>query len=366
MAAVTTAQRVLDLARAELGTVEAGDGSTRYHRAYGLPFSQPWCAVFTWWLFQQAKAPQLTHPKTAYTPTLADWYRARGAFSANPMVGDLVFYDWPDSIRRIQHVGIVEAVEPGAIVAIEGNTSRGTAGSQSNGGGVWRRRRARNSSIVGYGHPAYSDSPGGAAMPRRLLKVTDPFMRGDDVRTAQAAAGVPVAERDGVYGPGTAAYMRAFQLAQGLTPDGEVGPKTWMAIDAATAPSPPAPPKPPPAPPRAPEPAPAGDRAHTTWRHDGGPDLTAVDLLRSLDRELNSRLPLADRPGPDTDSLYGHVLSMRAELRAFRDDTTSRLARLAQTGGLPAAVAGLDAAALRALAVAVVDEQGRRLTPPAA
>jgi len=67
-----------------------------------------------------------------------------------------VFFDWPDSVNRIQHVGIVEAVEPAAIVTIEGNTTSGTAGNQSAGDGVWRRRRARNSSIVGYGRPRYT------------------------------------------------------------------------------------------------------------------------------------------------------------------------------------------------------------------
>lgn len=154
---VTTAKRVLDVARSQIGTVEARDGSTPYHRAYGLPFSQPWCAVFVWDCFRRADAPKLTHPRTAYTPTLAEWFRTRNAFDRTPRLGDLVFYNWPnDSLNRIQHVGLVEHVESSAVVTIEGNTSSGAGGSQSNGGGVWRRRRARNTSIVGYGHPAYT------------------------------------------------------------------------------------------------------------------------------------------------------------------------------------------------------------------
>lgn len=155
---MTTAQQVLDLARSQLGTVEARDGSTPYHRAYGLPFSQPWCAVFLWDMFRRAGASELLHPKTAYTPTLAQWFRDRNAWTAaTPTVGALVFFNWPgDRVDRIQHVGIVEAIEPGTVVTIEGNTSSGNAGSQSNGGGVWRRRRTRNGSIVGYGHPAYA------------------------------------------------------------------------------------------------------------------------------------------------------------------------------------------------------------------
>lgn len=149
---VTTAAQVLDIARQELGTREAPNGSNPYGRAYGVD-RVAWCAQFTWWCFRQAGAADLTHPKTAYTPTLYDWYRSRGQASNSPRVGDLVFYDWPDSVHRIQHVGLVEAIEPSAIVTIEGNTA---TSNQSDGGGVMRRRRARNSSIVGYGHPAYT------------------------------------------------------------------------------------------------------------------------------------------------------------------------------------------------------------------
>lgn len=97
-----------------------------------------------------------------------------------------------------------------------------------------------------------------------------------------------------------------------------------------------------------------------TFRHDGGPDLTLVDLLRSIDRETNSRLGLDGRPGPAVDTLLGHVLSIRAELGALRDDVVSRLAKLAQTGGLPAAVAAADTDTFAAIATAVADEQDRR------
>jgi hypothetical protein len=97
-----------------------------------------------------------------------------------------------------------------------------------------------------------------------------------------------------------------------------------------------------------------------TLRHDGGPDLTIVDLLRHIDRETNSRLGLDGRPGPGVDTLLGHVLSMRAEIAALRGDVVSRLAKLAQAGGLPAAVAETDPATLAAIAAAVADEQDRR------
>lgn len=155
--AATTAQRVLDLADSQVGTVEGRGGGTPYHRNYGIAADQPWCAVFVWDMFREAGAATLIGPKTAYTPTLANWFRQRGQWSDTPTVGALVFYDWPsDSRNRIQHVGIVESIGPNTIQTIEANTSSGVAGSQDNGGGVWRRTRPRNGSIVGYGLPAYS------------------------------------------------------------------------------------------------------------------------------------------------------------------------------------------------------------------
>jgi peptidoglycan hydrolase-like protein with peptidoglycan-binding domain len=37
----------------------------------------------------------------------------------------------------------------------------------------------------------------------------------------------------GTYGPKTEAAVRAFQRQHNLVPDGIVGPKTWVALDAA-------------------------------------------------------------------------------------------------------------------------------------
>jgi hypothetical protein len=153
---VASTPRVLDLARAEIGTVEGRGGATPYHQAYGLPSREPWCAVFVRTMFERASGAASIGPKTAYTPTMAGWFRERGQWTAEPVVGALVFYDFPDSKRRIQHVGIVESFTASTITAIEGNTASGAAGSQDDGDGVWRRTRPRNGSIVGYGLPAYS------------------------------------------------------------------------------------------------------------------------------------------------------------------------------------------------------------------
>lgn len=156
---MATPGQILAVARGEIGTVQGAGGTNKYGRAYGVD-RVAWCAQFVWWVFRQAGAGSLIHPKTAYTPTSAQWHIGRGAYGQSPRVGALVYFQWPNGPNRISHIGIVESVERDTIVTIEGNTTppAGT-GNQRMGGGVWRRRRARNSTIRGYGYPAYSAVP---------------------------------------------------------------------------------------------------------------------------------------------------------------------------------------------------------------
>lgn len=74
-----------------------------------------------------------------------------------------------------------------------------------------------------------------AVAEERLLRLRTPSMQGTDVRALQAALagkGFEVAA-DGVFGPATKAAVVAFQAAEGLTPDGIVGPasRSRLGID---------------------------------------------------------------------------------------------------------------------------------------
>jgi len=61
----------------------------------------------------------------------------------------------------------------------------------------------------------------------RVLRLTDPRMRGTDVAYVQRWVG---ADNDGVFGPKTEERVVRFQRIVQLEPDGIVGPATWRAM----------------------------------------------------------------------------------------------------------------------------------------
>ena len=143
---MTTAARLLDLARQEIGTCEepAGSNAVKYNTAYyGRKVSgggYPWCCVFVWWLFREAGCSHLFFGgrKTASCGALATWAKQQRRFvTEDYRPGDLVFLGF--SGYGIEHMGVVESVrQDGALVTIEGNTG---SGSDAGGGQVQRRVR---------------------------------------------------------------------------------------------------------------------------------------------------------------------------------------------------------------------------------
>ena len=131
------AKDVLKIAAGELGNTEspAGSNRTKYGVWYGWN-GQPWCMMFVQWCFAQAG---LTLPyRTASCSDMLSWYRKYHPerVVTVPRPRDIIIYNF-------WHTGIVESVAASTITAIEGNTSAGEAGSQSNGGGVFRRKRSK-------------------------------------------------------------------------------------------------------------------------------------------------------------------------------------------------------------------------------
>ncbi len=142
---MATEQDVIDKANAEVGYTESPRGSNRTKygreaRADGLP----WCAIFIWWIFMLFGIDLRKYSDNPwYTPNLFADLKALGwAVKLTELrMADIVFYDFPDRVRRIQHVEIfwrwVDKVR-GFFKAIGGNTG---IGNDSNGGKVMVRDR---------------------------------------------------------------------------------------------------------------------------------------------------------------------------------------------------------------------------------
>ncbi len=74
----------------------------------------------------------------------------------------------------------------------------------------------------------------GGVLPKRILKLASPRMRGEDVRSVQRALAAHFPslglDLDGVFGPQTDAAVRQFQASAGLGVDGQVGPITRQSL----------------------------------------------------------------------------------------------------------------------------------------
>ena len=159
---MATAKDVTALAAGEIGVSEspAGSNTVRYNTEYyGRKVSggaYPWCVVFLWWVFRQARASGLFYGggKTASCGTLRSYAKRHGQWvTADYRPGDILIYDFSGKQSTPEHAGILERLEPdGTLVTLEGNTG---AGSDANGGAVQRRRR-RPGLVTGACRPRYN------------------------------------------------------------------------------------------------------------------------------------------------------------------------------------------------------------------
>lgn len=222
---------VLKIAKSQIGYKEspAGSNKTKYGKEYGMN-GQPWCAMFVWWCFRQAKASELFYggKKSAYCPAIADYYIAKkqtvGKSSGKP--GDIVLFGFGH--KNSQHIGIIEKKNAnGTYTCIEGNTS---TGNNCNGGMVMRRTRYQ-SQINWIVRPKYEAETVarkfGGIIAKPVLKKGS---KGAEVKKLQSflnwygGYGLKV---DGDFGNLTEQAVKKFQKKEGITSDGIYGNNSY-------------------------------------------------------------------------------------------------------------------------------------------
>lgn len=124
-------------------------------RDVGSYLGAPWCGIFAGAMLKAVGVKGVTSRIAAVSYIEDDARAGRAPFRGwtsdprNAQRGDLVVL-----FGRGVHVEIVDRVSGGVVYTIGGNTSSGAAGSQSNGGGVFRRARpfsaVRGIALVNY------------------------------------------------------------------------------------------------------------------------------------------------------------------------------------------------------------------------
>lgn len=263
----TAAEKVLTLARSELGYREkmsgvgldskdanAGTGNwTKYARDLdelrvfynGKKQGAAWCDVFVDWLFMKCfgadtAMKMLCQPKNsagAGCKYSKQYYQAAGRFVREPQICAQVFFY--DDTGEINHTGIVESINGGQIVTIEGNTLDRVA----------RQTYSINDgTIVGYGIPVWelamiqemnSPSAPTANAEIDMNVVNNMFLRlGDkneyvaNMQNRLIELGYDVGNdgADGEFGIGTLAALKQFQYDHNLPECGYFGPATFAAM----------------------------------------------------------------------------------------------------------------------------------------
>ena len=253
-----TLAKLLEVVKAEVGTIEGPKDNETKYGAFTKANFLPWCGSFIMWTASQAGVKV---PNTVYTPggvaafkKMKKWVPASA--SSKPQPGWVTYFDFPGG-ADIDHVGwMIKDNGDGTCVCIEGNTSaEGRKGSQANGGEVAIRTRAyaKNKkgllvTIAGWGVVDYPDAPqntvkpleekkaelaavaqkqGVEVPPVKMFKSLKVGSKGSVVKEIQDKLNI---DADGDFGQGTAGSVKAFQKKEGLPITGIVDEETYRRI----------------------------------------------------------------------------------------------------------------------------------------
>jgi len=139
---------ITDIAKSQIDYQETGNNDTMYGKWYGLN-NQPWCAIFVSWCYDQASLVKKVAAQNKKGFASCDaglkWFVKQNKLIpvGDAQEGDIVFFQF-DNDTQPDHVGIVvkNMKRIKTLRTIEGNTSSDNNGSQSNGGGVYLKKRS--------------------------------------------------------------------------------------------------------------------------------------------------------------------------------------------------------------------------------
>ena len=143
-----TSTLIYSIAYNEIGYIEEPVNKTKYGKWYGLN-EQPWCAMFVSWVYAQIgeskKIAASSRKGFASCSAGLSWFAKRNKLVpvGEAQEGDIVFFQF-DTDAEPDHVGLVmkNHKKRKILVCVEGNTSPDKKGSQSNGGGVYEKKRS--------------------------------------------------------------------------------------------------------------------------------------------------------------------------------------------------------------------------------
>jgi len=137
---------VVNIANSQIDYQEGVNNDTMYGKWYSMN-NQPWCAMFVSWVFSEAGLASSVAASTRKGFASCDaglkWFAKKNKLVpiGQAQAGDIVFFQFDDDAQP-DHVGIVVKNNGKYLWCIEGNTAADTKGSQSNGDGVYRKKRA--------------------------------------------------------------------------------------------------------------------------------------------------------------------------------------------------------------------------------
>lgn len=205
-----TAAAMIAVTTSQVGFREGPNNETAYGRWYPMNWVA-WCAIFMSWCAFMAGCSKFI-PKHAYTPSGADWFKARNQWhTGKPKVGDIAYF-YSASMGRISHVELVCQVNAdGSWLSCGGNTNN-TGSREGNGVYLQRRTTTRGG---GFGGPAYLPAPKPAAAPVALSSAVVPDATHEQVKLLKKLLkklgyGAVITSTDGYYGSGVQSAVASF------------------------------------------------------------------------------------------------------------------------------------------------------------